>query len=147
MAEWLHSGFGPTLCELFFDPFHELYTAGLWRDIAPQDAYKSPVNLSHVIQGAFDAAPSVGYNVTFVYPRDGLNALAQRLAERCTLHYGKRVVSIDVKHKEVHFADGTGMRYERLVSTLALNRMMELTGLQMHSRANPSPSVLVVNIG
>jgi protoporphyrinogen oxidase len=50
MADWLRANFGPTLCELFFEPFHELYTAGLFREIAPQDAYKTPVDLSLVIQ-------------------------------------------------------------------------------------------------
>src|SRR6266480_4640875 len=42
MAEWLRTSFGETLCELFFDPFHKLYTAGLWEELAPQDESKSP---------------------------------------------------------------------------------------------------------
>ncbi|MGH7973127.1 MAG: protoporphyrinogen oxidase-like protein, partial [Limisphaerales bacterium] len=45
MSDWLLASFGQTLCELFFFPFHNLYTAGLYQEIAPQDAYKSPVNL------------------------------------------------------------------------------------------------------
>lgn len=147
MANWLRQSFGPTLCELFFDPFHELYTAGLWRRIAPQDPYKSPVNLAHVIHGAFQETPAVGYNATFVYPEDGLNILAQRMAERCRMHLGMRVVGIDVKRKEVRFADGTGSPYESLFSTIPLNRMMEITGLRVDDSPSPSPSVLVVNIG
>lgn len=147
MADWLKASFGPTLCELFFDPFHEMYTAGLWKSIAPQDAYKSPVNLSLAIQGAFDAAPPIGYNVTFVYPIEGLNTLAQRMAARCDIHYGKRAVRIDVKEKVVYFADGSAIRYETLLSTLPLNRMMEITGLTLDEKADPSTSVLVINIG
>ena len=42
LREWLRESFGPTLCRLFFDPFHDHYTAGLWMTIAPQDSYKSP---------------------------------------------------------------------------------------------------------
>ena len=65
MGDWLEKSFGKTLMELFFAPFHELYTAGLWTDIAPQDAYKSPVDLKVALQGAMDKAPpAVGYNVT-----------------------------------------------------------------------------------
>ncbi|MER3408213.1 MAG: protoporphyrinogen oxidase-like protein, partial [Nitrososphaera sp.] len=97
MADWLRANFGPTLYELFFEPFHELYTAGLFRKIAPQDAYKTPVDLSLVIQGAFDDVQPVGYNVSFLYPEDGLNILAQRIAERCRVQYGKRVVRSDVE--------------------------------------------------
>ena len=31
MADWIVQSFGPTLTESFFGPFHELYTAGLWK--------------------------------------------------------------------------------------------------------------------
>jgi len=147
MADWLQTNFGPTLCELFFDPFHELYTAGLYKHIAPQDVYKSPVNLSLVIQGAFNEVPHVGYNSTFIYPIEGLNALAQRMAAQCHIHYGKRVVHIDVKEKAVYFEDGSVIGYETLLSTLPLNRMMEMTGLTLDETPDPSTSVLVINIG
>jgi protoporphyrinogen oxidase len=147
MAAWLRASFGPTLCELFFDPFHELYTAGLWKDIAPQDVYKSPVDISHAIQGAFDEVPPVGYNATFIYPIEGLNSLARQMAEQCDVHYGKRAVKIDVKERSIYFADGSVANYETLLSTLSLNHMMKLTGLSVDAQPHPSPSVLVINIG
>ena len=62
MKDWLYQSFGPTLCELFFDRFHALYTGGLYDRIAPQDAYKSPVDLALVIKGAFGGVEPVGYN-------------------------------------------------------------------------------------
>jgi protoporphyrinogen oxidase len=147
MKEWMEQSFGPTLCEMFFFPFHELYTSGLYKQIAPQDDYKSPVNLSVVIRGAFDQATPVGYNVTYLYPVDGLNTLAQRMAGCCDIRYGKRVVRIDVSHREVHFADGSSLSYESLISTLPLNRMLELTGLAADCDPDPYTSVLVLNIG
>jgi protoporphyrinogen oxidase len=67
MEGWLRLHFGPTLSELFFGPFHDRYTVGLWKRIAPQDPYKSPIQFSQVIEGAFRRAPSAGYNVTFAY--------------------------------------------------------------------------------
>jgi len=147
MAEWLELSFGKTLTQLFFGPFHDLYTAGLWKSIAPQDAYKSPVNLTLAIEGAFNHTRPVGYNTSFVYPVEGLNALTQRIAARAEVHYGKRVMQIDVQRREVHFADGSGARYERLISTLPLNRMLGLTGLTVEIVPDPSPSVLVINLG
>ena len=48
MAGWLDGQFGPTLGDLFFRPFHDAYTAGLWREIAPQDGYKTPLDLAQV---------------------------------------------------------------------------------------------------
>lgn len=147
MEEWMSVHFGPTLCRLFFYPFHDLYTAGLYKHIAPQDAYKSPVNFSHVIQGAFDEAPAAGYNVQFIYPAEGLNVLAQRMAHLCDLRYGKRVSTIDADAKELHFADGTALPYQTLISTLPLNKMLQMTGLHIESPADPYTSVLVLNIG
>jgi protoporphyrinogen oxidase len=147
MADWLEQSFGETLTGLFFAPFHELYTAGLWRRIAPQDAYKSPVDFSLALRGAFDTTPPVGYNTTFLYPVGGLNTLAQRMVERCQVHYGKRVMRVDVRHKEIHFVDGSGVRYDDMISTLPLNRMMEVTDLEIDAEPDPYTSVLVLNIG
>ncbi len=147
MEEWMAQSFGQTLCDLFFNPFHDLYTAGLYKTIAPQDAYKSPVSLSHVIQGAFDDAPSVGYNVTFVYPAEGLNTLAQRMASACDIRYGKRIVEIDTKNREVAFADGTSADYNALLSTLPLNTVLQMTGIKPEAQADPHTAVLVLNIG
>lgn len=147
MAEWLEASFGPTLCSLFFAPFHRLYTANLWEQIAPQDGYKSPLDLGSVVQGAFNMSPPAGYNTSFLYPVKGLNVLAQKLAGRCDVRYGKRVERIDTAQKEVHFSDGLAVRYDALLSTLPLNRMVEMTGLMTESVPDPSPSVLVINIG
>lgn len=147
MKEWLECNFGPTLCKLFFHPFHELYTAGLHDRIAPQDAYKSPVQLPVAVRGAFQQSAAVGYNTTFIYPLEGLNALAQRMAGQCDLRYGKRVSRIDLKSKEMTFADGTSLGYDALLSTLPLNGMMEITGLRVEAKPDPHTSVLVLNIG
>jgi len=148
MADWIEKSFGKTLTELFFAPFHELYTAGLWTEIAPQDAYKSPVNPAVVRQGAFDKAPpAVGYNVTYVYPEEGLNTLAQRMALKCDINYDKRVSRISIDKKEVSFSNGSGANYENLVSTLPLNKAMEMAGLEVDEEPAFYTSVLVLNIG
>jgi protoporphyrinogen oxidase len=147
MAAWIEQNFGPTLTQLFFGPFHERYTAGGWTHIAPQDAYKSPVNFSLVVTGAFDKTLPVGYNTSFIYPIEGLDRLAQRMAEGCQVYYGKKVVEVDVQKREIHFADGSAEHYRFLISTLPLNRMMEMTDLQVDAKSDPYTSVLVFNIG
>jgi protoporphyrinogen oxidase len=147
MKEWMEQSFGPTLCDMFFFPFHELYTSGLYQGIAPQDDYKSPVDLSVAIRGAFQQATPAGYNVTYVYPKEGLNTLAQRMAARCDVRYGKRVCRIDIDNSEVYFEDGDSLGYESLISTLPLNKMVELTGLAVDVEPDPYTSVLVLNIG
>ena len=147
MKDWLYCSFGETLCEVFFDPFHDLYTAGLYEKIAPQDPYKSPADVEDVVEGAFGQAEEVGYNVEFLYPEEGLNTLMQRLASQCDVRYGKRAVDVDVETKTVAFEDGSTEGYDRLVSTLPLNEMMEMTDLSVPSRPDPHTSVLVLNVG
>lgn len=148
MADWLRASFGSTLCQLFFDPFHELYTAGLWQRLAPQDESKSPVNFSMAIEGAFNhVAHSAGYNINFLYPADGLNTLAQRMAERCDIHYDHRIVQIDVKEKAILFAGGRALPYKTLLCTLPLNTALRMAGLSVSSNPDPYTSVLVFNIG
>lgn len=148
MGAWLHQHFGPTLSRRFFDPFHALYTAGLWNDIAPQDAYKSPLHLDQVRRGLHGGADAAGYNTRYLYPEGGLDALSRRLAEGCDVRYDKRVVRVDAAERRVHFADGTEAAYEMLASTLPLDRMVALTdGIETEQPADPYTSVLVLNLG
>jgi protoporphyrinogen oxidase len=147
MQQWLVEYFGPSLTELFFRPFHELYTAGLYDRIAPQDAYKSPVDIGLAVRGALLDAPAVGYNTTFLYPGKGLDALARRMAESCDVRYGKRVVAIDGAKRRVSFADGSRADYRNILSTLPLNVAAEMAGISTAAPADPHTSVLVLNIG
>ena len=147
MKEWLNHNFGPTLCRLFFYPFHQLYTAGFYDRITPQDGYKSPLKMKQVILGATGETAPAGYNTEFVYPASGLNSLALNLAARCNIRYGKHVININTKKKQIFFADGTDIYYDRLISTLPLNKVAAMAGIATESEPDPFSSVLVLNIG
>lgn len=149
MAEWLHAVFGPTLYGLFFRPFHELYTAGLLHEIAPQDPYKSPVRIEDVRRGALAAPDEVGYNVSFAYPAQGLDALAHALASAGgTVSYDCEVTAVEPSRRTVALANGREIAYGRLLSTLPLPAAASMTG-GCGDRGDPDPwtSVLVLNIG
>jgi protoporphyrinogen oxidase len=146
LADWLEMNFGKTLCGLFFFPFHELYTAGLYTRIAPQDAFKTPINIELIIKGAQDKTPSVGYNATFVYPENGLDDLIRKMSDRCRINYYSKVARIDAGKKEVVFSDGKRRKFDKVISTLPLNRMVDMAGMDI-GKADPYTSVLVINIG
>jgi protoporphyrinogen oxidase len=135
LRDWLEASFGPALCRDFFFPFHELYTAGLYHRIAPQNGYKSPV-----------ASTSAGYNVDFGYPAAGLDSLIRGMAAQCRIQYASKVAAIDPRARRLQLADGRQFAYARLLSTLPLNRMIELTGISLEASADPWTSVLVLNI-
>ncbi len=147
LADWLLKNFGKTLCELFFSPFHDLYTAGLQHQIAPQDSFKSPVDTALILKGAQDKTPAVGYNANFAYPSAGLNDLIGLMAKKCSIFFGKAVVGIDLLGKEIRFDDSSTMPYCKILSTLPLHKMMAMTGLNEGQVPDPYTSVLVLNIG
>lgn len=148
LDDWLLATFGPTLYGIFFGPFHHLYTAGLHHQIAPQDGFKSPVDLSTAIRGAFGGTEAVGYNATFLYPPEGLDVLADRLAESCTLRTGMRVTGVDITTRVLHLEEGSSIPFTSLISTLPLHHMAELCGLSDRlPPADPCTAVAVVNLG
>lgn len=146
LKEWLELYFGPTLCELFFFPFHQLYTDGLYKEIAPQDKFKTPVDKELIIIGAKGDTPPVGYNTTFIYPVNGLDALINKMAKKCKLNLKRTVAKINIKRKEIEFLDGAIVKYEKIISTLPLNFMLKITDSGRESNV-PYTSVIVINIG
>jgi len=145
--EWLEASFGNTLCKLFFSPFHDLYTAGLYKKIAPVYRYKTPFYKKLIIEGAGRKTPAVGYNASFIYPKEGLGELVRKLAGKCRIKFLKKAIKIDTSHKQVFFEDGTNVKYGKLISTLPLNKMINLTQCRIKEESLPYTSVLIVNIG
>jgi len=148
MAEWLEINFGSTLCDLFFFPFHDLYTAGLYKKIAPKDIYKTPIDLNSVIQSVYNKRTKfAGYNVNFYYPVGGLNRLVRGMANLVDIRLGKKVISIDPLKRVIVLSDGSEKAFRYVISTLPLNRVMQLAELRTDSKEDPYVSTLVVNIG
>lgn len=147
LGGWLERTFGPALNGLFFRPFHDLYTAGLTDAIAPQDGFKTPIDLKQAERGLESASEAAGYNVSFLHPSRGLAHMAYGMAEGGRVEYGKRAVSADLARQTVEFGDGSGARFERLVSTLPLDRTLELCGVELDRAADPYTSVIVLNLG
>lgn len=146
LEDWLEANFGKTLCDLFFFPFHKLYTADLYTKIAPQDKFKTPVDKDLIIKGAKEKTPPTGYNATFLYPEEGLDTLIREMASKCKINFNEKIVRIDMEQKEVFFEDGRTEKYENAISTLSLNNIVKMTGIEAGT-PDPYTSVLVVNIG
>ncbi len=119
----------------FFDPFHERYTDGLYKEIAPQDEQKTPVD-------------GQGYNSSFMYPQAGMGSLISAMATKCELQCGWSVGQISPDTKNLISTDGHNIRdwkYDYLISTLPLPLTAWLAGYTQ----NPSPPytrVVVFNV-
>jgi protoporphyrinogen oxidase len=145
--DWLLDAFGPTLCELFFFPFHERYTAGLYTEIAPQDLYKTAVQRDRVVRGAFGPTEDSGYNQIFYYPDGGLDRLVRAMSAACDIRVDHRVISIDTRSRVAHFENGAVAAYDGIISTIPLDRALRLCGITCLAPPNPATAVLVVNVG
>ena len=123
--------FGTEQCNMFFFPFNQKYTAGLMNSVIPQDAYKSPKT-------------GTGWVSTFCDPVNGLSDLVNKMADQCTILYNNPALSIDTHNKIVKFKYGHE-KYDRLISTIPLNKCLEMCGNTDFKL--PYTSVLVINIG
>ena len=56
------------------------------------------------------------------------------------------MVNIELKRKEILFEDGSGVKYEKIISTLPLNKMIRIAKIEAEISL-PYTSVLVINIG
>jgi protoporphyrinogen oxidase len=86
--------------------------------------------LDEVVSGAVGCHDQeLGYNAEFLYPRKGIGALAQAL-ERVVGHVelGVEPRGIDVATKTIHLSTGEQVRYDALISTIPLDRLLPLLG-------------------
>ena len=130
---WMGNRFSQAECNMFFFPFNEKYTAGLMDEIVQFDSYKTP------------PAGSVGFVSRFHDPVGGLSSLVDKMVEKCDIQYNKRAFLVDSDNKTVVFEDGETVQYDRLISTVPLNRMLKLCGQDKFDL--PYSSVFVLNIG
>jgi protoporphyrinogen oxidase len=145
--EWLLKSFGPSLCELFFFPFNERYTAGYYEQIVQQDLYKSVINKDKVLKGASSIGTDEGYNTIFYYPENGLDKFIHKLSTKAHIHYNHKVIRIDTEKRIVHFSNGNKVTFKKIISTIPLQRMLELSNLKCSCPTDPVTAVLVINIG
>lgn len=134
MKEWLLNKFGKEMCNMFFFPFNNRYTAGRYNYVIQDDEYKSP------------SPGGLGFVPSFHYPRNGwTESFIKPLASQCKIEYKKTASSIDTDKKEVAFSDGDVVGYDRLISTIPLDDLLMMAGRT--PLLLPYTSVLVLNIG
>jgi protoporphyrinogen oxidase len=152
--EWVEAIFGAGIAQHFMLP----YNAKLWRvDLDEIEcgwvSWSIPrPTLREVLDGALGATVrGLGYNPTFLYPRrGGIRALPDAFARRVpAIRTGSAVEAIDARRRVVRLRGGETIGYERLVSTLPLDRLLQSTeGLpdEMEAIGRRLRSVRVLNI-
>ncbi|MBX3182196.1 MAG: NAD(P)-binding protein [Polyangiaceae bacterium] len=92
--------------------------------------------LEDVVAGAVGMNDrELGYNAHFLYPRLGIGELPRGMLEalptqaREQVHLSASPVAIDVARRELHFEGGHVTRYQQLISSAPLNRLLSLMEL------------------
>jgi protoporphyrinogen oxidase len=164
--ELIHGVFGAGIARHFLMPYNfkvwahpprELATGWIGERVPVVDLERM---LTNVLLDRRDA--SWGPNNTFKYPREGgTGGLFARIADTLAgkIRYGASVTGVDTARRRVLLADGTEEDYDRLISTVPLDRFVaglsaapsevrEAAGLLRHSGSvivgvgvrQPSPS-------
>jgi protoporphyrinogen oxidase len=86
-------------------------------------------DIREVLQGAFEAeTPNQYYVKEMRYPeKGGYRAFIEPLIEESEIVYDSRAVAVDPKARTVRFEDGRTVAYDRLISTVPLPRLAEMT--------------------
>lgn len=130
--EWLLAGFGAGLCDTFMFP----YNRKVWAydpstmDVGWMGERVATVDLKRVLRNVVHERDDVGWgpNSTFRFPKYGgtgriwLSVAARLPQER--LRFGHALQSVDPVAKVVTFANGTTASYDRLISTMPLDRLL-----------------------
>ncbi|MHC4476820.1 MAG: protoporphyrinogen/coproporphyrinogen oxidase [Planctomycetota bacterium] len=155
--EWMNRIFGKGITDSLMVPYAEK----LWT--VPPSAMNydwierrvPQPDIETILEGALgNLDKRVGFNNDFWYPeKDGISALPHALAKRPQqLHLNKEVMEIDLKNKEMTIKTGERVRYDRMISSLPLPLMVELTRdapRRIVEAANDLKhnSILCVNLG
>ncbi len=133
-AGWLRSRFGAPMCRAFFYPYNrKMWRTPLRTMTTEWTDWSVPVpDLSDLLAGARGTArQGMGYNATFLYPREGgigtlVRALAAPLGGRIAT--GTAAASVDLSRRIVRTCDGRTIPFRAVVSTVPLPAMARLAG-------------------
>ncbi len=153
MADFLYNHFGIKLTELFFKPFlSKYYNTPVQELTANMDRGSIPVpDAQRVVEGYRGKTfGQTGYNPVILYPVPSLRAFIQTYSTPIGggIQLNRKVVEIDIK-KRVVKTTGGDYRYDELVSTMPLNRLLDVirpSGIFPSSNALKHTSTLLVNV-
>jgi protoporphyrinogen oxidase len=128
--EWLYASFGKTFSETFpmeyTIKYHTTTAANLNTEWIGPRLYRP--KLEEVFRGALQASTDdVHYITGFRYPsRGGFVAYLEPFRKIADIKLGHKVVRIDPKARQLHFANGATAAYEKLVSSIPLPELVPM---------------------
>ena len=127
--EWVHAYLGEGLARHFFVPYNTKLYGDSLKNLTPEwcDWFVPKPSLEETVDGALgDQTRDFGYNINFLYPRQGgIQILADAIAQKVhNLILGVSVGTVCWKEKELETVSGERYGYERLISTMPLPELV-----------------------
>jgi protoporphyrinogen oxidase len=126
--EWILATFGEGIAETFMFPYNrKVWTTPLARMSKSWIAERvSVVDFKRMLENVLYERDDVGWgpNSKFKFPlHGGTGEIYRRIASRFPhkLHTGKKLTEVDTARRTVSFSDGTGDKYDVLISTVPLD--------------------------
>lgn len=132
-ADFILQRLGPGIAKHFMFP----YNKKLWTvhpeelDASWCDRFVPVPSIEDVVLGALGQSPQrLGYNTEFLYPKSGgIGRVPQALyshLDRDQVKLGQAASSLDLQSRCLTSSDGTRFTFKHLVSTLPLNRLLQI---------------------
>ena len=127
--EFILANFGKGIAGHFMIPYNQKLWGVHPREIIDAwcDRFVPTPELDEVIDGTVGLAhDEMGYNATFLYPRQGIGALSDAMAEKAgEIEYGTSPSAVDFRRKRIR-VKGRWIGYRALISSLPLDRLVPL---------------------
>ena len=142
--------FGTSICEKFLFPYNEkLYACDLDNlDRNAMGRFFPHADIDSIIRNMKEPDNS-SYNSTFTYAKGGAQAYVDALAKGVKaekIYTGERVCKIDTQSSTIETNRST-YRYDNLISTMPLNRLLKLIGKTENIQRYTYNKVVVLNLG
>lgn len=132
--DWVLKYFGKGFGDNFFFPYNGKLLAYPVKKIHPSwtGRFVPQTSLHNILKGALEKNPhdQVGYNSCFYYPKHGgIESFIKNLKQKITtpIHLNHEVAAIDQQKKVITFTNGTTTSYDILITTLPLDKTLNMT--------------------
>lgn len=149
--DFVISNYGKSISDKFLIPYNEkLYSCDL--DSLDKDCmgrFFPEANYKEIINN-FKNADNKSYNDTFIYPVNGafeyIKSLLQNIKKEKIL-LNTKIKNINYHQKKITLEDGREVFYNKLVSTIPFDKLLDLAEIKYDKKKLTSNKVLVFNLG
>jgi protoporphyrinogen oxidase len=157
--DWIYRNFGKGLADVFFLPYNLKVWAFEPKQLSScwiQDRVAT-VDLSRVLRNVILRRDEFGWgpNSTFRFPaRGGTGVIWKNVASKLpeqNLLFEKKVIQVNTEARVLKLADGSTIEYKYLITTMPLNRFLEILGpdksLAKHAKNFLHSSINLLGVG